>query len=358
MEPRWIKMNNPSTPPPRSTGSNPQRRTRQPWPADKPFRILSIDGGGIRGIFPASILAGLEDRFLRQGSITDYFDLVAGTSTGGILALGLGASLKAQDLRDLYVDRGNEIFPPGGPGWIGQVVRAIKASKRVVRHTCDEVALEQMLGEILGDRAFGSSRVRLCVPSFDGVHGEVYIFKTPHHPDFKLDWKEPMTKVALATSAAPTFFRPLRHRGYTLVDGGVWANNPIMIAVTEALTSFDVTREQVKVLSLGCGDEPYEVAGSKLAFGGLIAWRDIIFGAMRLQSQNALGQARLLLGPENVTRIDAPAREPKIQLDDWRRARDILPPAAEAALEVFGTRITTAFLNVPAAPYLPLQNLL
>ena len=88
---------------------------------------------------------------------------------------------------------------------------------------------------------------RLCVPSFEGEHGEVYIFKTPHHPDFKLDWREPMIKVALATSAAPSYYRPMRSGGYTFVDGGVWANNPVMIALIEALASFEVRREQIRI---------------------------------------------------------------------------------------------------------------
>jgi predicted acylesterase/phospholipase RssA len=69
-----------------------------------------------------------------------------------------------------------------------------------------------------------------------------------------------MVNVALATAAAPTYFRPLEHSGYTLLDGGVWANNPIMLAVIEALICFDITREQVDVLSLGCGDDRYVVS--------------------------------------------------------------------------------------------------
>src|SRR5260370_9929316 len=96
---------------PRSTGAIPQLRVPQAWPKDRRFRILSIDGGGIRGIFPAAVLAGLERQFTGGSSIASYFDLVAGTSTGGILALGLGAGYTAADLFDLYVTRGNEIFP-------------------------------------------------------------------------------------------------------------------------------------------------------------------------------------------------------------------------------------------------------
>ena len=71
-----------------------------------------------------------------------------------------------------------------------------------------------------------------------------------------------MVTVALATSAAPTYFRPLEHDGYVLVDGGVWANNPVMLAVIEALICFDITREQIDVLSLGCGDRSYSSRGA------------------------------------------------------------------------------------------------
>src|SRR5258708_24206495 len=98
----------------RSAGAIPQRRVPQPWPKDRRFRILSIDGGGIRGIFPAAVLAGLERRYTGGRSIVSFFDLVAGTSTGGILALGLGAGYSAADLLDLYVQLGGEIFPPLG----------------------------------------------------------------------------------------------------------------------------------------------------------------------------------------------------------------------------------------------------
>src|SRR6476659_1951894 len=95
----------------RSSGAIPQRRVPQAWPKDRRFRILSIDGGGIRGIFPAAILAGLERRYTGGRSIASCFDLAAGTSTGGILALGLGAGYTAADLLDLYVTRGCEVFP-------------------------------------------------------------------------------------------------------------------------------------------------------------------------------------------------------------------------------------------------------
>ncbi len=90
-----------NSPPKRSSGALKRRRVPLPWPADQEFRILSIDGGGIRGIYPATFLAGLEERYLEGSSVAQYFDLIAGTSTGGIIALGLAAGLKAAYLRDL-----------------------------------------------------------------------------------------------------------------------------------------------------------------------------------------------------------------------------------------------------------------
>ena len=214
----------------RSSGAIKHRRIQLPWPEDKEFRILSIDGGGIRGIFPAAFLAGLEERYLGGSSVARHFDLIAGTSTGGIIALGLGAGHPAAALRDLYIRRGREIFPPQrGFGRLFGTVR------QCLRFRYSRDALTRALGETFGQKTFGESESRLCIPSFDGRHSDVYIFKTPHHPDYKQDGRERMSKVAAATSAAPTFFRPLEDGGYTYVDGGVWCNNPTMVGLVDAL---------------------------------------------------------------------------------------------------------------------------
>ena len=133
------------------------------------------------------------------------------------------------------------------------------------------------------------------------------------------NWRKQMVEVGLATSAAPTVYRPLESGGYRLIDGGVWANNPTMLAVVEAMTAYDVPREQIKVLSIGCGDEPYHVT-RRMTWGGLWHWRKIIGAAMRAQSFAATNQARLLLGPANVVRIDPTLVGHPIELDDYRRA--------------------------------------
>src|SRR5205823_11443963 len=142
--------------------------------------------------------------------------------------------------------------------------------------------------------------------------------------------------------------------GYIFVDGGVWANNPIMIALVEALASFEVRREQIRILSIGCGETAFTVQASQVARGGLVQWRNIINAAMRLQSQNALGQAGLLIGPENLLRIDLPTDFPEIELDDWRAAVKLLPGAAHRVLEVEGAGLAETFLTSTAATYNPM----
>lgn len=212
----------------------------------------------------------------------------------------------------------------------------------------------EILCDTLGDRKFGEARTRLCIPSFEGRYGDVYIFKTPHHPDFQKDANEQMTKVAAATAAAPTFYRPLEDGDYTFVDGGVWANNPVMIALVDVLTCFSVSRDQVRILSLGCGDDPYIVGKLQKWLGGLLAWRDIAFATTRLQSLNALGQAGLLIGADRVIRASPSMGGNKIQMDDWIRAVAELPGAAEAALDKLGQSISKAFLSEPARRYEPI----
>lgn len=331
-------------PEPRSAGILHQRRVAQDWPTDQEFRILSIDGGGIRGIFPATVLAELEERFLKGGSIRDQFDLVTGTSTGGIIALGLAAGLRPRDIANMYVDRGCEIFPPYPSTCLGQLQRCFHNVRNLTHYRYNRGALHSMLEGLFADQLLGDSQLRLCIPSTDGRYGDVYIFKTPHHPDYKKDQYESMVKVACATAAAPTFFQPLDDSGYRFFDGGVWANNPIMIGLVDALSCFNVDRHKVRILSLGCGDERYIVGDAKVRLGGKLLWADVIAAAMNLQSQNALGQAQLLIGAERILRIDPPELATPIRLDDWTRASAELPSLAVESVDSIGDEVASLFL--------------
>ncbi len=316
---------------PRSAGTNPRRRARQSWPSGKDFRILSLDGGGIRGVFTAGLLAALEEREANGRPIGDFFDMIVGTSTGGIIAVGLGAGKRASEIRDLYLHRGQSIFPQYGETWLGKL-RTVWRDNIVnaFTHRHDPEQLQLVLHELLGTKLFGESRYRHVVASFDGKFSEVALLKTRHHPDYQRDWQMRMVDVCMATSAAPTIFRAFQHDGYRMVDGGVWANNPAMLGLVEALTTYDVSPERIRILSIGTGDEPYVVTRSMMK-GGFLHWRKAIFAAMRLQSLAATNQASLMIGPENLIRIDPAHGGTPIALDDYRRAvQELLPAVAPA----------------------------
>ncbi len=330
---------------PRSAGANLGRRDPLPWPTNEPFRILAIDGGGIRGIYPASFLSLIETELLDGDTVADYFDLVAGTSTGGIIALGLASGLTASQIADAYINRGGEIFPP--------LARLRNRFTQWFFTGYKTKPLVDLLHELLGDRKLGAASTRVCIPSAEGKHGEPYIFKTRHHADYKLDHKAKMLDIALATCAAPSYFKAIARDHFTLLDGGVWANNPVMVGLVDALACFDVVRENVRILSIGCCDTEYtsKVKLNRFFSGKFFAYRytELLFNLMSL---NALGQAGLLIGQQNITRINQ-YLNPGIALDDWTTAKTILPNFSRNAFDLHGPKIAEIFLKKKARPFVP-----
>lgn len=333
----------------RSGGTLATRRERLPWPKDRQFRILAIDGGGIRGILPASILAEFERLHCDGGGIGEHFDMIAGTSTGGIIALALATGVPASRVLDIYMEHGAEIFPM--PRRFRRLQRAWRAAASLRSYRYDRAPLERELREVFGERTLGEATRRLCVPSFDGFT-EVNVFKTPHHPDFRLDWREEIVTIALATSAAPTFFSIYSNGNRRFADGGVWANNPVMIALVDALSCYDLDRDQIDILSLGCGESEMVITDKQVRLGGLWHWKEIISSAMHLASQNALGQAGLLIGRDRLIRLDAPIMTDPIELDDVARAKAELPVIASSLVDANDAVVAKRFLNATTSPFL------
>lgn len=266
-------------------------------------RILTIDGGGIKGVFAASFLASIEEA--TKHKISDFFDLIVGTSTGGILALGLGIGLSASELLRFYEEYGHVIFEVKKYGWLKKWFVCQYSQDRL------KVALEEKIGsEIL----LGHSKKRLVIPAFNLDTGEVHVYKTSHHPKLECDYKCKVVDIALATSAAPTFFQSFRASdGIPLIDGGVYANNPVGMAVVEALSILNWHKEQLKVLSVGCTSEPLNVHKHKK---GRFYW--VLKGTevfLKAQSSLSLGTALLLAGHNNVKRIDPVVSNKRFALD-------------------------------------------
>jgi len=319
------------------------KRRRQPWPKDRHFKILALDGGGIKGIYTAELLKRCEAELGAGAGLSTYFDMIAGTSTGGIIALGLGAGMTTDDICSFYRNDGRQIFPPLPSRWWGRLWQFVAWSARPkMRHN----ELESALRKRFGDRLLGDSTARLVVPAFMMPKTEIVVFKTDHHEDFCNDHFTPMWRVACSTSAAPTFFRGHEHEesGRVFIDGGVWANNATMVAVIDALTAYDIAPEQVRVLSIGTGNPPFELSMPGV-LGGLFAWREVIKAAMYLTTDNATAQATLLLGPEHCLRIEPSDMNAAIMMDDYDNALERLPPGATADFEMNKGRISEFFTD-------------
>jgi uncharacterized protein len=258
-------------------------------------RILSFDGGGIKGVFPASFLDTIEESI--GENVSKYFDLIVGTSTGGIIALGLGLGFSAREILNFYERHGPAIFN-GNRLW--RLLRQIGISKY------DAAPLRTALESVFGSRKLGESNKRLVIPSCNLETGEVYIWKTAHHPRLERDYKASVVDVAMATAAAPTFFPTHRAAaGTPLIDGGMWANNPIAIAIVEAIGILGWSSDSLRVLSLGCTTSPLNVVLGRTHALGFGYWgfklADVI---MTAQSSGALGMSQhLVKDRNNIVRI-------------------------------------------------------
>ena len=261
-------------------------------------RVLSIDGGGIKGVLPAAFLMEIEAATGKR--IVDYFDVIVGTSTGGIIALGLGLGLSTREILDFYLNKGPAIFyqhPISSSVWDRARAKARKYLRRG-RHAFmpkyESHHLRQALTEAFRERTLGESQTRLVIPAYHALRREVYVFKTAHHPRFQTDWKQLAVDVALATAAAPTYFPSHRlPNGAALIDGGVWANNPVGLAVVETIGVLNRDRETVRVHSLGCTEETWSVPPRAGGKDLLLAATDLL---LQGQCKGAIGTAKILIG--------------------------------------------------------------
>jgi len=265
---------------------------------------LSLDGGGIKGLFSAAIMTHIENDLNTR--ISDHFDLIVGTSTGGIIALGLAIGMTPKEIVHFYVKNGPKIFPP-----------SIFAEKRhLFKMKYNSDTLELAIRECFGDKIMSDCFKRLVVPSYNISEDDIYLFKTPHHKRLTRDWKIPLWKVAMATSAAPTYFPSFQKLDHIrLIDGGVWSNNPTMVGIVEAISMLNVPLSSIKVCNLGTTDE-IKGRPKKLDEGGLWQWKnDAVEVIMRGQSIGAYTQALHLIGKGNILRINPPVPKGLFELD-------------------------------------------
>jgi patatin-like phospholipase/acyl hydrolase len=245
-------------------------------------RVLSIDGGGIRGIIPAVALADLEERAGRP--VSELFDLIAGTSTGGILALALTRpgpdgrpAWSAAKLVELYEQEGPHIFSRP----LGQTIRSVGG---LIDEKYPSGGLEAALERYLGQTRLSEALADVLVTAYDTERRRPFFFKsaaarTEPGRDF------PMAGAARSTAAAPTYFEPYRLEAqppaeyFSLVDGGVFATNPAMCAFAEVARHHPGA--EVVLLSLGTGQLTRSLPYDEVKDWGLVEWArpilDVVF---------------------------------------------------------------------------------
>lgn len=312
-----------------------------PW--EGRCQILSLDGGGLRGSFTAASLAALEDDL--GSPVVDHFDLIAGTSTGGLIALALGAGVSARSILDFYLEEGPQIFRHP----------RLRTPRHLFRSKYNGRALETAVRQQLGDRLLGDSRVRLVIPAFDLTRNDIYLFKTPHHPRLRRDWRVPMWEVALATAAAPTYLPAhiLRGDRSQLVDGGTWANNPCMVGVAEAVSMLNAPLTAIRLLSIGTTSE-IRLTPRAISRGGIFQWArknrlvDVLLSG---QSTGAFAAASHLLGANHVMRINPSVPHRLLRID--RLNPDDAMAWASGETRRASTAVEDKFFDHLAAPYTP-----
>lgn len=319
-----------------STGPTPE-----PFIGDR-FQILSLDGGGAKALFTASVLARFEeDHGVR---VVDRFDLIAGTSAGGIVALGLGAGLSPAEIADRYLELIAKVFPRSRQ-------RKWRLLSRLLRPSYSGEALREVLVEVFGDRILGESRKRLLVPSWDVQSGEVHLFKTPHSNRLVRDWNVKMADVALATSSAPTYFPAATVDSARLIDGGVFANNPAVFAIGEAKSMLGVPLESMRVLSIGTMS-PFTDHSDRLDNAGIGRWATAAVDTiLTASSDSSTGLAQHLIGFDNFVRLNATV-PPGLFALDRIDATKVAGYAATVSRNL-SPEYTAKFIDHTAAPYSP-----
>ncbi len=267
---------------------------------DNAFHILALDGGGARGIYSAQILASIEQAL--GAPVKESFDLIAGTSTGSIMAGAAAVGIPMIKIVELFATEATRVFRRRRFGYL-------HIQSKYSRH-----ALEKMVRSCVSDVTLAEVSTPLMITSSDIYTGGVHVFKSRYLKDlgeaYVRDADVPVGDAILASCAAPTYFDPKAVGDFLLADGGLWANNPSMIALTEAISKFGRPIEQVRILSIGTGRSVTMYSPRKL-WGLITGWerQKLVSYVLRLQSEASTNMAKLLLR-DGYMRLDP-------EIDAW-----------------------------------------
>ena len=339
------------------------------------FKILSLDGGGVRGVATAAFVASLERKLGHR--LADHFDLIAGTSTGGIIAAALAMNKSGEEIEQFYHDWGHRIFLST---YSAQPRRTLRLGYWLLRKLLSEPSLADIepewiaspkyqlkqlssaLHSVFGDTILNEACKRLVIPAVDLIKGQTVVFRTPHLPNMVRDRWFPVASIALATAAAPTYFQPSTiEQGSLYADGGLWANNPAIASYVEAIRigrecnraeDPKFSTDEIAILSVGTGALPYYVDPRERP-AGIAYWLPRLFDVIgSAQSQATHFQVGFLLRSGQYHRVDFRLPDKSFGLDCADKIPALSHRGRELAAEEYFI-IKQRFLNEPAGPYVP-----
>lgn len=341
------------------------------------FRILSLDGGGIRGAFGAAFLAEFEKRLGRP--IVEHFDLIAGTSTGAIIGAALAYGLSAEEVRQFYLNQGPDIFHPQEGHRVKGLLRAPYRLARAffrgrTQRDLDHffqarycpIHLSASFQTAFGDATLGQvRRSRFMVPAVNLTRGRTVVLRTPHlpDPDARIDWR--IVDVLQAATAAPTYFpHTTLLDGDAYCDGGLWAANPSILALAEAMRiqqlcdrpncDPDYDTSAIQVLSIGTGRSTYSLSppGDD---AGILFWSQHVANVMAIsQEQGVETPLEYLLG-ERYYHVNFELVDPGWVLDGVEHIDALMALGKERAAQEFEV-VRERFLDDVVAPYTPFDS--
>lgn len=288
--------------------------------SNRTFKILSIDGGGIRGVFPAHLLYCMKHRL--GVKVDEHFDMIAGTSTGAIVAAAVACKIDPGKIVTMYREHGSDIFSRKKsliPAKYQPALQSLYGNENL------RIALEETFGEV----KLGEIPIPLLIAATDIGNGGVHVFKSGYQKDYDRDGKVLLHQAVLASCSAPTYFNPTKVNEYLLADGGLWANNPSLAAVIDAQRRLNINISDIRILSLGTGH-------AKTCYGvnidrewGLInGWRgkEFISFMMSLQAQTTHNYLQLMLREDQILRLNFESDCP-LPLDDYTAIDDLISNA-------------------------------
>ncbi|MBE4909723.1 patatin-like phospholipase family protein [Bacillus luteolus] len=292
------------------------------------MKMLCIDGGGIRGVFAITILKALEEKYNKP--VADLFDVIAGTSTGSIIAASVSMKIPMDEVLENYKKFGRKIFIRQAKVGLFKSVYSDRFLRRYLKKSFKDIKLSEVETPIL-------------IPAVDVTHGRPYVHRTMKNAEEKDDLSIELWDAVLSSCSAPVYFPPNNvDNRFLSIDGGLWANNPSLVCITEALKHYKKSMEDIRILSVGTGKQTIDFTIQEEKNWGVKQWLPFDFPSMKvtpklldlalhLSSESISYQCKHLLG-SNYLRINKELGE-EIPFDEISSMDELINLGSDVFIE-------------------------